>query len=202
MSWKDSEHWQRENSARLRLAANDWTPKAACRGGNTEVFFPERGDSELAAKQVCGLCVVKIECLTYALEAAEKTGVWGQASERQRRPLRRAIRIETEQGIDRYEATRNAVKRFFKPNPRPNLEPNNPQTVTDAVLLSSENESAAEANCPYPERPRNEYSVRSRNESDENAEPKSQAHTNTKTPMASAEHEPINRRVFDPANTR
>lgn len=144
MSWHDSDHWQSENSARLRLVTNDWTPKAACRGANTEIFYPQRGDSELPAKQVCRGCQVKTECLTYALASAEKIGVWGQSSERQRRLLRQAIRSETEQGIDRDEAIRNTVKRFFKGFTRPNRKPNTPETVTDTVQTPTNSETVLE----------------------------------------------------------
>lgn len=142
MSWHDSEQWQRENTARLRLAANDWTQKAACRGSSTEVFYPERGESEQPAKQVCRRCVVKIECLTYALDAAEKVGVWGQSSERQRRILRQAIRIETEQGIDRHTKHRQTILQTkLSTGPRAKQPANGHRRCSPALTTQSENQA-------------------------------------------------------------
>lgn len=59
-----------------------------CKGGDTDDFFPDRGASLEAAREVCKACVVREECLEYALEANEKFGVWGGMSERQRRKIR------------------------------------------------------------------------------------------------------------------
>jgi WhiB family redox-sensing transcriptional regulator len=39
---------------------------------------------------VCRGCVVRNECLEYALVNGEKFGIWGGLSERERRRLRRA----------------------------------------------------------------------------------------------------------------
>jgi WhiB family redox-sensing transcriptional regulator len=39
---------------------------------------------------VCRGCVVREECLEYALSNGEKFGIWGGMSERERRRLRRA----------------------------------------------------------------------------------------------------------------
>lgn len=70
----------------------DWMGRAACKGIDPEFFHPEAGHPEQVddAKAVClGRCPVKAECLDYALEHKEKQGVWGAASERQRRRMRR-----------------------------------------------------------------------------------------------------------------
>ena len=42
------------------------------------------------AKEVCRGCVVREDCLEYALANGEKFGIWGGMSERERRRLRRA----------------------------------------------------------------------------------------------------------------
>jgi hypothetical protein len=39
---------------------------------------------EVEAKDLCGDCQVRVECLTYAIEAKEKFGVWGGLTEQQR----------------------------------------------------------------------------------------------------------------------
>ncbi|MGH2602021.1 MAG: WhiB family transcriptional regulator, partial [Dehalococcoidia bacterium] len=40
-------------------------------------------------KEVCRGCVVRDQCLEYALSHSEKFGIWGGMSERERRRLRR-----------------------------------------------------------------------------------------------------------------
>jgi len=71
-----------------------WQSKANCMGVDPDLFFPERGASTREAKEVCRGCVVKEDCLEYALDNGEKFGIWGGMSERERRRLRRARAIE------------------------------------------------------------------------------------------------------------
>ncbi len=66
-----------------------WQERANCLGVDPDLFFPERGASTREAKGVCGSCEVRAECLEYALDHAEKFGIWGGLSERERRRLRR-----------------------------------------------------------------------------------------------------------------
>ena len=67
-----------------------WQAKANCMGVDPELFFPERGASTREAKEVCRGCVVKENCLEFALANGEKFGIWGCMSERERRRIRRA----------------------------------------------------------------------------------------------------------------
>ena len=67
-----------------------WQDQANCLGVDPDLFFPERGASTREAKEVCRGCVVREECLEYALSNGEKFGIWGGMSERERRRLRRA----------------------------------------------------------------------------------------------------------------
>jgi WhiB family transcriptional regulator, redox-sensing transcriptional regulator len=66
-----------------------WQDAANCLGVDPDLFFPER------AKEVCKGCVVRGECLEYALANGEKFGIWGGLSERERRRLRRQRAQET-----------------------------------------------------------------------------------------------------------
>ncbi len=66
-----------------------WQDQANCLGVDPDLFVPERGASTREAKEVCRGCVVRGECLEYALENGEKFGIWGGLSERERRRLRR-----------------------------------------------------------------------------------------------------------------
>ncbi len=54
-----------------------WRAKANCMGVDPDLFFPERGTSTRYAKEVCRGCVVRDDCLDYALANNEKFGIWG-----------------------------------------------------------------------------------------------------------------------------
>ncbi len=69
----------------------DWHAKANCTGVDPELFFPERGESPREAKQVCRGCVVREDCLAFALRTGERFGIWGGMSERERRLYRRRL---------------------------------------------------------------------------------------------------------------
>ena len=66
-----------------------WQDMANCLGVDPDLFFPERGASTREAKEVCRGCVVREDCLEYALANGEKFGIWGGMSERERRRIRR-----------------------------------------------------------------------------------------------------------------
>ena len=69
---------------------------AACTElGDPEAFYPSgyTPDAVKAAKDICNRCVLKAKCLTYALEAPEKDGIWGGTTPGEReRILRRQSR--------------------------------------------------------------------------------------------------------------
>lgn len=66
-----------------------WQDRARCVEADPELFFPERGgDTAEDAKQFCGLCEVRYECLSYALARPSLDGVWGGTSFRQRQRIR------------------------------------------------------------------------------------------------------------------
>ena len=71
-----------------------WQMQANCMGVDPDLFFPERGASTREAKEVCRGCVVRDDCLEFALANGEKFGIWGGMSERERRRLRRARALE------------------------------------------------------------------------------------------------------------
>lgn len=79
------------------LPMGPWVADAACKGINTNLFYPERGEPTRHALEVCKPCVVKAECLQYAIDNSERWGIWGGMTERQRRQIR----------SDRYQARRN-----------------------------------------------------------------------------------------------
>ncbi len=83
-----------------------WQASANCLGVDPDLFFPERGGSTREAKAVCAGCVVRDECLDYALEHGEKFGIWGGLSERERRQVRRrrAAARAAAANVDTYSA--------------------------------------------------------------------------------------------------
>ena len=72
--------------------ARVWQDEAACRGLATSLFFPEPDDDTTTAQQVCSGCVVQDACLEHALGSREQQGVWGGATERDRRRMIRQRR--------------------------------------------------------------------------------------------------------------
>ena len=70
----------------------NWREHAACQGLDPEVFYPLEDDLALSAKAVCAVCQVNTACLDHALAARERDGVWGGATERERRRLVRQRR--------------------------------------------------------------------------------------------------------------
>ena len=76
-----------------QIEETPWQVRAACRGPNTDVFYPpstpERKKDQLKresrAKAICARCEVRQECLDYALGIKEPHGIWGGLTERERR---------------------------------------------------------------------------------------------------------------------
>ncbi|MGI9602264.1 MAG: WhiB family transcriptional regulator [Acidimicrobiales bacterium] len=70
-----------------------WQDEAACRGLATSLFFPDPDDDDTAtAQEVCAGCRVQDTCLEHALGSREHQGVWGGATERDRRRMIRQRR--------------------------------------------------------------------------------------------------------------
>jgi len=72
-----------------------WRDRAACRDTNPELFFPAGSTGDAinhieAAKAVCALCPVRAQCLEFAFETNQESGIWGGTSEDERRRLRKA----------------------------------------------------------------------------------------------------------------
>ncbi len=69
-----------------------WRNRAACRGIDPDIFFPVTDEEAEAAKAICNVCPVREACLEFALAAREREGVWGGATERERRRIVRQRR--------------------------------------------------------------------------------------------------------------
>lgn len=85
----------RGKSVSIQLSPVAWQLQAACRGPQSEVFFPpsqserkhDRLERERRAKAICGICPVRSDCLSYAMEIRESHGIWGGLSESERKSM-------------------------------------------------------------------------------------------------------------------
>ncbi len=82
------------SSLTLGSADYTWRNAATCKDTDPELFFPvgTTGQALLQiekAKSVCGECPVKVDCLHFALDTNQDTGIWGGLSEDERRQIRR-----------------------------------------------------------------------------------------------------------------
>jgi WhiB family redox-sensing transcriptional regulator len=79
----------------LGIIHETWHLRAACRGPESELFFPpsfperreEREARETKAKEICIDCSVRHDCLEFALRVREPHGIWGGLTESERRRL-------------------------------------------------------------------------------------------------------------------
>jgi WhiB family redox-sensing transcriptional regulator len=74
----------------------NWQDLAKCQDEDPELFFYPDGANQnderrrdTAAKQICNVCLVKNECLEWALGSDELYGFWGGLSQDERKRLRR-----------------------------------------------------------------------------------------------------------------
>jgi WhiB family redox-sensing transcriptional regulator len=69
-----------------------WRQRGACRGLDPDVFYPVSDDDAGEAKSICSTCSVREPCLEYALANRESDGIWGGATEKERRRMLRQRR--------------------------------------------------------------------------------------------------------------
>ena len=84
----------RLRSVELLTITTEWRELAACRDSDPLLFFPigQTGpavDQIVEAKLICSECAVQEDCLQYALETNQESGVWGGYAEDERRRLRK-----------------------------------------------------------------------------------------------------------------
>jgi WhiB family transcriptional regulator, redox-sensing transcriptional regulator len=77
------------------LADEHWRPIAACRTAEPDLFFPvSAADNNrlqvTEAKAVCAGCLVRRECLDFAIRTRQMHGIWGGLTEEERYPVVRA----------------------------------------------------------------------------------------------------------------
>lgn len=86
-----------------RLTEANWRVLAACRSAEPELFFPisssgksveQAAEAKAAeAKAVCACCLVRRQCLAFALRTRQAHGIWGglTAEERSQPRTARAV---------------------------------------------------------------------------------------------------------------
>jgi WhiB family transcriptional regulator, redox-sensing transcriptional regulator len=67
----------------------DWRRLSACRSVDPELFFPVssagRSLEQVAeAKEVCARCLVRRQCLAFAMRTGQLHGIWGGLTEEER----------------------------------------------------------------------------------------------------------------------
>jgi WhiB family transcriptional regulator, redox-sensing transcriptional regulator len=86
------DQWGSWNVSLQQVDEAKWFDLGACRGLEAAIFYPDDEESAVSAKAVCESCHVKVSCLEHALANREKAGVWGGATERDRRRIVRQRR--------------------------------------------------------------------------------------------------------------
>ena len=82
------------SSLALGAADRDWRDDAICRHTDPALFFPvgTTGNALVQidrAKEVCGQCDAAADCLDFALDTNQDSGIWGGLTEEERRVIRR-----------------------------------------------------------------------------------------------------------------
>jgi WhiB family redox-sensing transcriptional regulator len=65
---------------KLKNKNEDWKSDALCREYKEIRWFPHRGynhTNSAQAKEICGRCMVREECLQYSLDNMFPAGIWG-----------------------------------------------------------------------------------------------------------------------------
>ena len=74
-----------------------WRMAAACVSADPDLFFPVSAfcnnlQQVSEAKAVCSCCLVRCECLSYAIRTRQLHGIWGGMTEEEHHPLVKAER--------------------------------------------------------------------------------------------------------------
>lgn len=70
-----------------------WMASSSCSQTDPELWFPEKGSATRPARQVCGSCPVRRECLRHALDTLPEFGIWGGHTIKEIRAMAREGRV-------------------------------------------------------------------------------------------------------------
>lgn len=90
-------------------------PQRACDGEDTDLFFPEQGQSPNEAKAICSSCPFTQQCQQYAASLGTSAGVWGgvnfgSAQERKKAGIRLSAPVPMSQTLKVVRAPRLSGK--------------------------------------------------------------------------------------------
>lgn len=76
----------------MKLNTEEWREDAGCKTIGPKIFFADNENSNQSesrkndrlARSICNKCIVKTECLNYALNQKIQFGIWGGLSSRER----------------------------------------------------------------------------------------------------------------------
>ena len=102
----------REAHQNLMEAIEERCGEPLCSQTDPELFFPEIGESTVAAKKLCRQCPVRVECLIFAMLNLEQHGIFGGLSPRERQILRRRSPASWAQHLREPEPKHQRPKRL------------------------------------------------------------------------------------------
>lgn len=91
------------------IPSTEWTERAACRGMDLAVFFPQDRAEAATAKSVCRRCHVQADCLNETLAispAFDADGIFGGATPGERSDMRAKRRPEEHGTVAGYHRHR------------------------------------------------------------------------------------------------
>lgn len=83
-----------------------WFRLGLCSQADPDAWFPEKGGSAQAAREICAACPVRDLCHQYALARPELEGIWGGHTEHERIKERARQRKATPDGRAPFEGDR------------------------------------------------------------------------------------------------
>lgn len=74
--------------------AGEWRESGACVTADPDLFFPIAAEGEALrhaeeARRICAGCLVRRQCLQFAMDMGEMHGIWGGTTPEERRSARR-----------------------------------------------------------------------------------------------------------------
>lgn len=82
---------------------------ALCSETDPEAYFPEPGQPNKSARDVCARCDLRNPCAQWAIANPDEHGIWGGLSERERVDIRRRQPIERRQPRNWTDAETRAL---------------------------------------------------------------------------------------------
>jgi excisionase family DNA binding protein len=75
------------------VPARDWRDDSVCRKQPTQWWFAGGHHDTLLAKSICSGCVVRAQCLEFALSRPDLLGIWAATTPNERAAIRRGDRV-------------------------------------------------------------------------------------------------------------